>query len=124
MSVKDVRRWLSSSSCFDKPKVAMVYAHEAELVGFTVNSLFKAFDEKYTGLIDTLAIEPKFQGKGLGKKLLALTLNSLANKTNRIILYVNEDNYRAIKLFSKMEFRVYRRLVRFDTSINHLLSLL
>lgn len=63
------------------------------------------FDDKEKHYVISIAIDPDFQGKGLGHKLLSESLRKVgANKI--IFAKIKRDNARSIKLFEKNGFSV------------------
>ena len=56
--------------------------------------------------IETLNVDPRHQGKGIGKKLLnAAEIEILSKNIKKIRLEVSTGNQRAIKLYEKLGFR-------------------
>jgi len=121
VTVEMIERWFTSTR-YGKPEITLLYSQDGDPVGFVVYSVFKAFDGAYTGLVDTLAVRPKYQGKGLGKRLLLESIREMQDRTNRIMLYVDEHNSRAIKLYGKVGFRAYRRVIRAVVTVDDLPS--
>jgi len=118
LSVEEVVQWLSSPRFRDE-KVIVVYVNN-EPAGFIAYLTFTGGDGRPTGLVDLLAVRPKFQGRGYGKRLLLKGLERLKQKTDRIILYVDGDNVKAINLYLKYGFRPYRRTIRIETTLDRL----
>tara|TARA_Y100000996_G_C22546089_1_gene651886 strand:+ start:1514 stop:1948 length:435 start_codon:yes stop_codon:yes gene_type:complete len=76
----------------------MVILHCNQIVGYLISHVF--LDEVH---ILNLAIDVKFQSKGLGKILLQRFLKNFTYPV-KIILEVKESNYIAINLYEKLEF--------------------
>lgn len=64
--------------------------------------------------IETLNVDPLFQGKGIGKKLLYAAERDMFNRgIERIRLEVSVGNTSAIKLYEKSGFRINKLLKNF-----------
>jgi RimJ/RimL family protein N-acetyltransferase len=50
-------------------------------------------------------LHPDFQGKGFGVTLVELTIKEAKKANDFIVLFVHEDNSRAIKLYNKLGFK-------------------
>ena len=71
------------------------------LVGYTVG-----FEISYEYHLSDFAIDPEFQGQGLGKQLLDLLLDDLdREKTHVVSLEVRVSNQKAIALYKKRGFQ-------------------
>ncbi|MET0326333.1 MAG: mycothiol synthase [Ilumatobacteraceae bacterium] len=61
------------------------------------------------GEIYVIAVDPDFQGLGLGRQLTLAGLASIADRDVRIgILYVDGDNTGAVAMYEKLGFAIYR----------------
>lgn len=76
-----------------------VIEHEQKVVGFCI--LQPVVDEANLLL---MAIDPQYQGQGLGFKLLAHAIQQLKNEPVQIFLEVRESNHPAIALYEKSGF--------------------
>ncbi|ESK40667.1 ribosomal-protein-alanine acetyltransferase [Acinetobacter nectaris CIP 110549] len=76
-----------------------VYIENHEVCGFCI--LQPVLDEANLLL---MAVHPKYQGKGIGFKLLEESLDLLKNDPIQIFLEVRESNLAAIKLYEKAGF--------------------
>lgn len=79
--------------------VSTVIEKDGQAVGFCI--LQPILDEANLLL---MAIDPKYQGQGLGYKLLNHSLNLLENDPVQIFLEVRQSNTSAIKLYEKSDF--------------------
>ena len=75
------------------------------------------------GEIYVIAIDPSFQGQGLGRQLALSGLEWLSKKKIReVFLYVESDNYPALKTYDSLGFehistnRCFQRMIRQDNS--------
>ncbi|MCK4805035.1 MAG: GNAT family N-acetyltransferase, partial [Spirochaetes bacterium] len=55
--------------------------------------------------IGTVYVPPWYRGKGLGYSVVSSHLDRLFNKYNRIVLFVNRNNKRALHLYKNVGFR-------------------
>ncbi|WP_130802263.1 ribosomal protein S18-alanine N-acetyltransferase [Acinetobacter ihumii] len=76
-----------------------VMQYKDEVIGFCI--LQPVLDEANLLL---MAIQPKFQGQGLGYRLLDQSIQLLSNHPVQIFLEVRESNVSAIKLYEKTGF--------------------
>ncbi len=66
-----------------------------------------------TAYISDLIIKNEFRGRGLGKKLAIAMLNRLNNmNVEEIYVDVEEDNYIAVNLWTRLGFKPIKRFVR------------
>ena len=77
---------------------------ESEFIGaiFIENDI--TFAAKKAAWIRSIFIEPKWQKKGIGNKLLKKALSKLASKKYSVFLSVKDSNREAIKLYKNMGF--------------------
>lgn len=62
----------------------------------------------------TIAVDPKFQGRGLGRKLLDRCLREARSRScDRFSLEVRADNKPAIALYKKMGYEIIGRVVKY-----------
>ncbi len=83
--------------CFEKGRVIGAY-HEDELIGAVVGTYTPFFDKFHIGHI---AVEEKFRGLGIGKKL---TEKIIPDKSG-VSVHLNIDNPGIEKFYKKMGFR-------------------
>ncbi len=76
-----------------------VIEQDQRIVGFCI--LQPVLDEANLLL---MAIDPKFQGQGLGYRLLDASIEQLSNQPVQIFLEVRESNHAAIGLYEKAGF--------------------
>ena len=79
--------------------VSTVIEKDGQVVGFCL--LQPVLDEANLLL---MAVDPQYQGQGLGYKLLNESLNLLKNNPVQIFLEVRQSNTAAIKLYEKSDF--------------------
>lgn len=75
------------------------------LVGYIISSILNN-----VGLIISLAVDNKWRGKGIGKKLLEVALQQLSNKVNRVELQVRVSNESALRFYLNFGFKIEKRI--------------
>jgi [ribosomal protein S18]-alanine N-acetyltransferase len=74
-------------------------------VGRTIVGYIAAYAEKDTAYIASIAVDPVFQQRGLGRRLMESVMDKLAQAgANTISLHVREDNASAIHLYQSLGF--------------------
>lgn len=83
-------------------RVVLYVLRAPDVVGFAV--VYRRGDRAY---IDSLAIDPRYRGLGLGKRLLELLEKTLAGYgVRRIFLTVKHGNLRALSLYLRQGYRI------------------
>jgi len=81
-------------------------------VGFAYGSVFREHPLEvleFVGNINDVYVLPEFRGKGIGKKLIAKSLNRLkVEGVKAVRLTVLTKNEIAVKLYEKFGFKIYR----------------
>lgn len=71
--------------------------------------------------IDSLGVNPKFQGKGIGSKILRFLIDEYVNKNNETLgLLVEEDNPSAKKLYLNLGFKPVGEKTLVGKKLEHL----
>ena len=71
--------------------------------------------------LDTIAVSPQAQGKGIGKLLLAAAIKEYVEKQGKILgLLVDQDNPAAKKLYLHMGFKTVKPVTIFQKEMEHL----
>lgn len=94
-----------------------------EYVKTNFNPDFNPEDETEAGefYIDSLGINPSFQGKGIGSKLLQFLIDEFVTKKNQTLgLLVEEGNPGAKKLYLKLGFKVIGMKTLVGKNLEHL----
>ncbi|QIV95330.1 ribosomal-protein-alanine N-acetyltransferase [Allofrancisella inopinata] len=86
----------------EKQKLFFVAKVNDQLAGYIL-----CFEYKKSIRIYSLAVNEKFQGKGIGKSLLNYLIT---NSTKNIYLEVNVNNSNAIALYEKLNFTIYKTI--------------
>jgi ribosomal protein S18 acetylase RimI-like enzyme len=82
-----------------------------------------AEDETQAGefYIDTFAVSPIAQGKGVGKQLLQYAIEEIAHKQRQILgLLVDKDNPNAKRLYERIGFKVVNDIHIFGKDMEHM----
>ncbi len=95
---------------------ASPFSHVAEsikgdVVGFVVSIL----EDRWTGHVLYLGVIPEYRRRGVGEKLLCLTLLDLfkLSSTSKVYLEVSTENRAAINLYLKLGFTITRLVKRY-----------
>jgi ribosomal protein S18 acetylase RimI-like enzyme len=71
--------------------------------------------------IDSLGVNPKYQGKGIGSKILQFLIDEYVTKNNQTLgLLVEEDNPNAKKLYLKLGFKSVGEKTLVGKKLEHL----
>lgn len=71
--------------------------------------------------IDTIAVSPLAQGKGVGKQLIEFVIDEFVNKRKEVLgLLVDSDNPNAKRLYEKMGFETKNGLTIFGKEMEHM----
>lgn len=84
---------------------------------------YQPADETQEGeiYIDTIAVSPKAQGKGIGKLLIEFVIKEFVNKRKETLgLLVDYDNPNAKRLYEKMGFVVKNNISVFGKKMDHM----
>lgn len=119
LSVKDSQQNFveTVSDCLDDAKEWEYYQpvglyYKDTLVGFAMYGWFPDFDEddveieEGTVWLDRFLIDQRFQGQGLGSKMLSFLIKHLAKlyKCDEIYLSIFDENTHALRLYRKFGF--------------------
>ncbi|WFO74636.1 GNAT family N-acetyltransferase [Desulfurococcaceae archaeon MEX13E-LK6-19] len=109
--LEDARRYFERY----KPILYVAVDRNGEIVGYADAMVFKAVDDRETGVVATVAVDPNHQRRGLGKALVATIVKELENKSvKRIYL----DGVKGLEaLYAKLGFKEYSRWIRFTTTL-------
>lgn len=101
-SISGYLKWLRKRT----PEGFIVARAGDRLVGFVVvDPSWLTYDGQVVGEIHELAVDPEFQGQGLGKGLLLSGLELLRSRgTVQYELWVGEENYHAQSLYLHLGF--------------------
>lgn len=77
-------------------------SEQKDIIGYAV--IWIVLDEAHLG---TFAINPAFEGKGIGKKFLAMICSQLIfENIQHIFLEVRKSNFKAIRLYENLGFEI------------------
>jgi mycothiol synthase len=94
-------------SWFD-PDGFLLHERDGRLAAFCWTKLHHS-EDPVLGEIYVIAVDPDFQGLGLGRQLTLAGLASIADHDVRVgILYVDGDNTGAVALYEKLGFTIHR----------------
>ncbi len=93
--------------CWNKAKDGFFVAKVGnEIAGFIVcdSDWYSKYEEKVVGAVHEFVVDKKYQGQGIGRKLMEKCLEYLADK-GIIELWVGEKNEGAIRFYEEYGFR-------------------
>ena len=71
--------------------------------------------------IDTLAVSPNTQGKGIGKQLIQYAIDEVVVKQKKVLgLLVDKDNPAAKRLYERIGFKVVKDIRIFGKVMEHM----
>ncbi len=94
--------------CWSKAKDGFFVADvDGEIAGFIVcdNDWYSKYEVRTVGAIHEFAVDKKFQGHGIGHKLMETCLDYLGQHSYRIELWVGEKNESAMRFYEDYGFR-------------------
>ena len=94
-----------------------------EILKSNYNQIINPQDETQAGeiYIDTIAVSPDFQGKGIGSKILDYLIEEIAIKQNNVLgLLVDFENPNAKKLYEKKGFTVVGEKMLMNENHEHM----
>lgn len=106
--VEDDNEIIAAVNIYDGAKLHLLREPIAQYVRTHFNKNFNPEDETQKGefYIDTLGVSPKYQGKGIGSKLLQFLIDEYVTKKQKTLgLLVDEGNPNAKKLYLKLGFK-------------------
>jgi mycothiol synthase len=100
------------------PKGFFIADRDGAMVGFHWTKVHPAAgDEDSIGEVYVVGVDPDAHGGGLGKALTAAGLGYLRDRgLNQVMLYVDEDNTPAIRMYQNLGFTRYRADVMYRRS--------
>ncbi len=99
---------IAAVNLYDGEELVQLRAPIIEYIKTNYNTDFNPENETQAGeyYIDTLGVDPKHQGKGIGAALLQFLINDYVDQQQKILgLLVEEDNLQARKLYLKLGFK-------------------
>ncbi len=96
------------------PELCLLAKHEGQLVGSIISKVETHRDVRLRGYIGMLAVEEKFRGRGIAKKLIGKSLDlMIAKGCDEIILETEVVNKKALRLYEDFGFVRVKRLYRY-----------
>lgn len=109
---------LKKALCLCVPELSFLAVDDTDIIGFTLTckKMTNVYYEFMTSIPDCyelafLGISPKYQGYGLGTRLLKETLLAIFQRSVQFTcwLLADQDNLGAIKLYKRFGFRVWAK---------------
>jgi len=90
------------------PNGFLIHERDGRMAGFCWTKIHDDVEPRL-GEIYVIGVDPDFQGLGLGRTLTLAGLGSLADRGIRTgMLFVDDDNVAAVRLYEKLGFEVHR----------------
>jgi len=108
-SVEEREAYLKSRACEFQVNCETGFSFVAELVGRVVGFLFAYENLPYGDelVIRHIAVEPEYQGQGVGKMLLTALIEKAASENKRAIRsWITNDNLKSMRLHESGGFEV------------------
>ncbi len=86
--------------------------------GYAISSISALAYTPEVWVLGALITKKEYRRKGYAKKLVAYFLNEAYGKTKKVVLWVRSDNYAAIELYKKYDFRVIGEDVWINIGVN------
>ncbi|MCV9933569.1 GNAT family N-acetyltransferase [Flavobacterium sp. LS1R47] len=121
--VEDDNEIIAAVNIYDGAKLHLLREPIAQYVRTHYNKQFNPEDETQKGefYIDTLGVNPKCQGKGIGSKLLQFLIDEYVTKKQKTLgLLVDEGNPNAKKLYLKLGFKPVGNKTLVGKTLEHL----
>jgi ribosomal protein S18 acetylase RimI-like enzyme len=114
---------IGAVNVYDGALLAKLRTPVIEYVRAHFNPDFNPEDETQDGevYIDALGVDPKYQGKGIGSKLLQFLIQEYGHQKQQPLgLIVDEDNPSAKKLYIKLGFSAVGKKILVGKNLEHL----
>ncbi|MBF7091611.1 GNAT family N-acetyltransferase [Flavobacterium sp. ALJ2] len=121
--VEDDNEIIAAVNIYDGAKLHLLREPIAQYVRTHFNKNFNPEDETQKGefYIDTLGVNPKCQGKGIGSKLLQFLIDEYVTKKQKTLgLLVEDGNPNAKKLYLKLGFNPVGNKTLVGKTLEHL----
>jgi len=121
--VEDDMKIVAAINLYNGTQLIELRQPEIDYVRSTINKNFEPQDETQTGeyYIDSLGVNPKLQGNGMGTKLLKFIIDEYIIKRNQTLgLLVDEENPNAKRLYLKLGFKSVGKKVLLGKNMEHL----
>lgn len=108
---------------YDGGKLEELRKPVLDILKSSYNQVINPQDETQAGeiYIDTIAVSPDFQGKGIGSKILDYLIEEIAIKQNNVLgLLVDFDNSNAKKLYERKGFKVVGEKMLMNENHEHM----
>ena len=93
--------WFEKKYFSGEDNHCFVLIYEEKLIGYC------RYDESDGGHVISIALDPDYQGKGFGTKLLVSSLAEVS-VSGPIVAEVHKNNTSSLKLFERNNFRIYK----------------
>lgn len=121
--VEENNEIIAAVNVYDGAKLSELRKPIAEYINTQLSKNFNPEDETQAGeyYIDSLGVNPKQQGKGIGSKILRFLINEYVSQNQLTLgLLVDDENPSAKKLYLNLGFKVVGKKKLVGKSLEHL----
>ena len=121
--VEEDRSVVAAVNIYDGARLQELRLPVIEYIRSRFNRDFDPEDETQAGefYLDTLAVDPRRQGRGIGTHLLQFVINEFVTKQNKTLgLLVDETNPSAKRLYVRLGFKLTGTRMLFGKRMEHL----
>jgi len=121
--VEENQQVIAAACVYEGARLEELRAPVIEYVRTRHNKNFAPEDETQAGeyYLDSLGVSAKFRGKGIGTKILQFLIDKYVNENHQPLgLLVEEDNTRAMKLYSALGFKTVAKKQLVGKQLYHL----
>ncbi|MDO6674885.1 GNAT family N-acetyltransferase [Tenacibaculum sp. 1_MG-2023] len=121
--IEDNNKVIAATNIYNGADLEKLRAPVASVIKTMFNQTLVYEKETQPGeyYIDCIGVNPSFQGKGVGSKILQFLIDEYVHKKNETLgLLVDKDNPNAKKLYLKLGFKVVGKKTLVDKEMEHL----
>lgn len=98
------QKWIQNSLSGSLASKVLVYKFNGSIIGFITIMI-----KNNSGQIGLIAVNPLFQGKGIGRKLINAIENYLIdNAVHELIVVTQKDNNQALDFYLSLDFKIIK----------------
>lgn len=121
--IEDTNKVIAAANIYNGADLEKLRAPVALLIKTMFNQELTYEEETQPGefYIDCIGVNPNYQGKGIGSKMLQFLIHKYVHKKNETLgLLVDKDNPNAKKLYLKLGFKVIGKKVLAGKEMEHM----
>lgn len=105
-------QWITNS-CHGRAEKVFVAKEDDEIVGFVACKKDLDDEDNRVGVIDLIAVHPKYQRRGIGSALVKATLEYYSNRRVKVVVGTQAKNIPSVNLYTKFGFKLVKSQVGF-----------